>query len=188
METANRALVSAAAILVMAAALVLIAVAWDMVGPERIVSDGWLGDQLRDLDSLTGSDQSSAIAASAGAFVLAGLLLSLELATVRQGRVFTSDFDGNKFGITERSVKRLVQYAGEAVPGVRSIDPEIVRSGRGLEILCKATLDYSTEIQDLAPEIQNRVRNAVERMTGLSVSNVNVRLERVAPKSVSRVV
>jgi len=44
-------------------------------------------------------------------------------------------------------------------------------------------VDYGVNIHEVAVELQNRVRDAVEKMTGLAVVNVNVHIQGLSFKS-----
>lgn len=51
--------------------------------------------------------------------------------------------------------------------------------GKEAKIDVNIIVDYGVRIPDVAFEIQNRVKKAVETMTGLTVSNVNVHVQGV---------
>ena len=59
----------------------------------------------------------------------------------------------------------------------KGIKVEIV--GNIAKIDVSIIVEYGTRIPDIAFEIQNRIKKAVENMTGLKVSNVNVHVQGV---------
>ena len=54
---------------------------------------------------------------------------------------------------------------------------------KGLKIDVNIIVEYGARIPDVAYEIQNRVKKAVENMTGLSVEEVNVHIQGVNTES-----
>ena len=75
-------------------------------------------------------------------------------------------------------------FAGitEAISGKKSytkgVKVEILDS-KSAKIDVSIVVEYGTRIPDIAFEIQNRVKKAVESMTGLKVSEVNVHVQGV---------
>ena len=59
-------------------------------------------------------------------------------------------------------------------------------SGENLKIDVNIIVDYGTRIPDVAYEIQNRVKKAVESMTGLTVEEVNVHVQGVNTTEASK--
>lgn len=50
---------------------------------------------------------------------------------------------------------------------------------KGLKIDVNIIVEYGARIPDVAYEIQNRVKNAIENMTGLKIEEVNVHIQGV---------
>ena len=56
---------------------------------------------------------------------------------------------------------------------------KVAINGRDVKIDMFAIVDYGVKIPDVAWEIQGKVKNEVEAMTGLNVTSVNVNIEGV---------
>lgn len=49
-------------------------------------------------------------------------------------------------------------------------------SNEEVEVILKLVLDYGVNITSVCSEVQERVKNAIETMTGLAVKEVNIRI------------
>ncbi|MNI72841.1 Alkaline shock protein 23 [compost metagenome] len=78
-------------------------------------------------------------------------------------------------GISEGLAKRL---SGKNVQRGVSVEVGQVEAAIDLRVI----LNYGSRIQDVCRELQENVREAVENMTGLTVIEVNVKVEGVAFK------
>lgn len=56
---------------------------------------------------------------------------------------------------------------------------KVDNSDKGLKIDVNIIVEYGSRIPDVAYEIQNRVKKAVENMTGLNIEEVNVHIQGV---------
>lgn len=56
---------------------------------------------------------------------------------------------------------------------------KVENSEKGLKIDVNIIVEYGARIPDIAYEIQNRVKKAVENMTGLNVEEINVHIQGV---------
>ena len=56
---------------------------------------------------------------------------------------------------------------------------KVDNSEKGLKIDVNIIVEYGARIPDVAYEIQNRVKKAIENMTGLSIDEVNVHIQGV---------
>lgn len=56
---------------------------------------------------------------------------------------------------------------------------KVDNSEKGLKIDVNIIVEYGARIPDVAYEIQNRVKKAIENMTGLNVEEVNVHIQGV---------
>lgn len=82
---------------------------------------------------------------------------------------------GMSGGISEGLAKRL---SGKNVQKGVSVEVGQVEAAIGLRVI----VHYGSRIQEVCRELQQNVREAVENMTGLSVVEVNVKVEGVAFK------
>ena len=60
---------------------------------------------------------------------------------------------------------------------------KVDNSEKGLKIDVNIIVEYGARIPDVAYEIQNRVKKAIENMTGLSIEEVNVHIQGVNTES-----
>ncbi len=63
---------------------------------------------------------------------------------------------------------------------------KVDNSDRKLKIDVNIIVEYGARIPDIAYEIQNRVKKAVENMTGLNVEEVNVHVQGVNTTEISK--
>jgi len=115
----------------------------------------------------------------------------------------TDNADNNEIKIADDVVAVIAGVAVSEVPGVAEMAggfaggiTEVLSGKKNLakgikvEVGEKSTkidvniiVDYGVRIPDVAFEIQNRVKKAVETMTGLSVSEVNVHVQGVSTEA-----
>lgn len=116
------------------------------------------------------------------------------------------DTENNGVKISNDVVAVIAGVAVSEVPGVASMQTGIaggiseVLSGKknrskgikvevnenSAKIDVNIIVEYGTRIPDVAFEIQNRVKKAVENMTGLKVEEVNVHVQGINTKSIDK--
>jgi hypothetical protein len=184
----NRLIVVLLALAVMAAAIGVFLIVADLVSPNDVMADNWLRDQLRELDRLPGARGAATIASTVAAAVAAALVLVLEsLPLWRRERLFAADAEGKTFRMDAYSVRQVIERAGTEVAGVKETEAELRGSSEGLQIRCRVTLDSSASMREAGPELHQQIKAAVERMTGVQVADVQLKLEYAAPHTPSRV-
>ena len=96
-------------------------------------------------------------------------------------------------GVAVSEVPGVAEMAGGFAGGITEVlsGKKNLAKGIKVEVLEKETkidvniiVEYGVRIPDVAFEIQNRVKKAVETMTGLKVLEVNVHVQGVATTSV----
>lgn len=96
-------------------------------------------------------------------------------------------------GVAVSEVPGVAEMAGGFAGGITEVlsGKKNLAKGIKVEVLEKETkidvniiVEYGVRIPDVAFEIQNRVKKAVETMTGLKVVEVNVHVQGVATTSV----
>jgi len=178
MDAFNRLLLVVLALAVLASAVVIFLVAADIAKPSAVAPDGWLQDQLREIDQLRGDSKAASIASAVAAGAVAVMLLILEsLVALRVERLVVADIGGKDFGIYHDSIKLLVERAGGEIEGVRAVRPALRRTPEGLRITCLAMLDPSANMPEVGAELQTKVKDAVEGMAGVTVAEVRVKLQ-----------
>jgi len=79
--------------------------------------------------------------------------------------------------INTADVERIVEEAAREVRGVTNVRPGVQRKGDGIIASLRASLEPGVMISDAAPQIEGKIRSAVESQTGLTVSAVRLNLE-----------
>lgn len=96
-------------------------------------------------------------------------------------------------GVAVSEVPGVAEMAGGFAGGITEVlsGKKNLAKGIKVEVLEKETkidvniiVEYGVRIPDVAFEIQNRVKKAVETMTGLKVAEVNVHVQGVATTTV----
>ena len=114
--------------------------------------------------------------------------LEEEIKTENDGIQISNDVVAVIAGVAASEVTGVAGMAGSFAGGISEVfsGKKNLAKGIKVEILeTKAKIDvniiveYGTRIPDVAYEIQNRVKKAVESMTGLKVEEVNVHVQGV---------
>ncbi len=183
MDAFNRLLVVVLALAVLASAVVIFLVAADISKPSALAPDGWLQDQLREIDRLGGDRKAASIASAAAAGVVALILLILQaLPVLRVERLVVADIDGKDFGIYHDSIESLIERAGLEIDGVTAVRSALRQTPQGLRINCLAMLEPSAKMPEVGTELQTKVKAVVESMAGVTVAEVRMKLRYAAPE------
>ena len=73
------------------------------------------------------------------------------------------------------------QFQGEAFAGESIMSPFSVEEGVHVDLV--VNLEYGYDIPETASEIQEKVQSAIENMTGMNVTGVNIRVVGIAAES-----
>lgn len=85
-----------------------------------------------------------------------------------------------KFVITDSAIKDIVRYVISQKPEIsRLVSIEVENKEESIEITLNVIMDYSKLNKDLFAEVQEAVKNEVERLTLMNVVEVNLRLKSV---------
>ena len=90
-------------------------------------------------------------------------------------------------GKSALEVKGVYSMAGGFAGGISEVfgkksytkGIKVDNTEKGLKIDVNIIVEYGSRIPDVAYEIQNKVKNAIENMTGLKVEEVNVHIQGV---------
>jgi hypothetical protein len=176
MNAVNRITAAILEILLIFSAIIVLVVASGVAG-DRVLPYGWFGQYLIVLNDLG----SGALAATVLLCILTILvclgLLFLQLSRVPRARPFLvrSDEDGDVM-IEPSSVRLISETVGAEIHGVRQIRC-IVRQRRGsggLLIVCHPMVALGSNVPKLSRDMQNKVKETVESIVGLPVSEVSV--------------
>lgn len=121
--------------------------------------------------------------------------LQEEIKTENEGIQISNDVIAVIAGVAVSEVNGVAGMAGGFAGGISEVLSGKKNLAKGIKVEATETeakidvniiVEYGTRIPDVAFEIQNRVKKAVESMTGLKVEEVNVHVQGVnteAPKA-----
>ena len=200
MVTINRLIVSLAAIVVIALAVVVILVTvgvleywflpWDLTETESASS--LFGLELRWLAQLGLLGQTISVAASLAVIVLMLGLLAFETMGATRRRetpLLISSTGLGLLSVEPASIRTLVEHTGSANRSVFDLRCRLnVRRKTPpggpdhIIISCQPNLEMGADLTEVRDDLQARVKEVVERLTGLAVERVHitrVRYERL---------
>ena len=114
--------------------------------------------------------------------------LQEEIKTENEGIQISNDVIAVIAGVAVSEVPGVAGMAGGFAGGISEVFSGKKNLAKGIKVDATETeakidvniiVDYGTRIPDVAFEIQNRVKKAVESMTGLKVEEVNVHIQGV---------
>jgi hypothetical protein len=191
MELWNRILISLISLLVLAGAIVTLLVATDAVAPDflpgggsgELVGDSWFEPQLRDLSDFSGSGLVVTIVVTIlVALSMLGLLLVEMRPIVRSRRSLriSSTPDG-ALSIEAASVRLLAEKTGMSNRNVSSLKcllrvrrRAIAGGSASIAIVCYPRVILGSNVPEIREDLQTRIKQSVEQLTGLTVLQVHV--------------
>ncbi len=81
-----------------------------------------------------------------------------------------------------QAIENLVEKVVSQINGVKEIKPRIFSVPQGIGIQIRASVTPDVNIPEVSAEIQDRVKERVFEVTGLSVGTVRVLIENIAVK------
>jgi uncharacterized alkaline shock family protein YloU len=185
----NRVLAIVLALLVLAAAVLVLIVGVGLVSPQQI-GIPLLADVLAPFAELEPPELWWLIGAAALLMVLALILLVAELTPPERDHKLTVKEDElGRVTVSQSSLRKLANREAGQVPGVLESDSELDESRQGLEVRSRVSVDPSSDVPQLADQVRERVKAALERHLGREVKEVTVsaQLEPLSGKKQRRV-
>ena len=208
MDSINRLLVSLAAMVVIALFVVTILVAtgaldyrflpWGLAGAELLgvieseAYNAWFESELRGLALLGQPWKAISIAAALVGIGLMLLFLAFQVRGGGQRRetpLLVSSTDLGLLSVDPASIRTLVEHTGTANRSVvdlrcrLSVQRKTPPGGPDrITISCQPRLEMGADLREVRDDVQSRVKEMVERLTGLEVDQVHitrVRYERL---------
>ena len=179
MNFINRLLVSLGAlVLVLSGAYILLLVI-GTIGPGDINGEFFV-PQIERIAADTGADLWTDVSIAI-AFVAAGIaILGVQLASVRGGQagglVLLRDDEEGSVWISVDSIRKLSERTTYGVRSVRDSRVSVKVTRAGLRLGCNLTLRMATDLPEATKDVQRTVHEVVERLTGLKVIDVSVRV------------
>ena len=190
MDFWNRVIISLVALLVVAAAIVTLLVAVEAVAPDflpggsaRQPPDAWFYPQLKGVADFSGGAQVITIAVSIATAVVVAAFLLLELRRLRRREALlpiSSTPDG-ALSIEVSSVRLLAERTGIANRNISSLRCRLRMRKRpppggpaSIIIVCYPRVILGTNVQEVRDDLQTRIKDTVQGLTGLNVLQINV--------------
>jgi uncharacterized alkaline shock family protein YloU len=174
----NVFLVAIIALAISAVAAICFLVTADVLSPADVGPQGWLRDQLVELDGLTGTDRTIAIVVSAAAFGTGLLLLIFEsIPALFPSRLYGTDASGHTVLIDRRTIKQMVENVAVNTENVTSATARLRNTGSGLQARVKATLAPGSNISDTGRAVESKIKDDLRDLAGVSVSSVRLEFE-----------
>jgi uncharacterized alkaline shock family protein YloU len=118
-----------------------------------------------------------------------------EITSENEGVKISNDVIAVIAGVAVSEVPGVASMSGGFAGGISEVLSGKKNLAKGIKVEVADTttkidvnivVEYGTRIPDVAFEIQNRVKKAVENMTGLKVEEVNVHVQGVNTKIISK--
>ena len=176
MNALNRVIIVAAALVVLAGAIITVLVATETSEPD-IVFSGWFESQLEEVADSDGGDVAAIITASITIALVMIILLFLELAYKRRPILFLlSSTDHGIATIDRNSICDLAESTALTSHNVRDVMCKVGKQGPDLMMVsCKVSLALGTNMPEVTAELQSKIKESIEELTGLTVLQVNVK-------------
>ena len=205
MNNWNRVAISLVGLLVLVAAVVTVLAATGATDPDLLPggttetpSEAWFYDQLKGLDDFSGSGQAISIVVPILVGILMLGLLFLEMRPIIVRRPQTLQVSSSVAGVLTveaSSVRLLAERTGISNRQISSLRCRLrvkTRSATGgpasVIIACYPRLVLGSDLREVRDDLQTRIKEAVERLTGLPVLQVNVEWVRYDRGDDSRLV
>lgn len=192
MDRFNRIAVSLGAVLIIVSAIITLLVAvgainyWFLPGGSDIESESnaWFEPQLRGLAEFQGGGEVAAVVIPVIVLVLMAALLFMQFkgGTGRREQALPiSATELGRLNVEADSVRLLAERTGSANRNVvelrcrlavRKTNPTSLPAS--IVIACYPQVVMGADIQELRDDLQTRIKEVVERLTGLQVERVNV--------------
>ena len=200
MDRWNRAAISVISLLVLVAAIITLLAATEAIDSDFLPGEeeeAWFYAELKGVADFTGGDQAvTIVVAIVVAVVMLGLFL-LEVRHLRRREVqlpISATPEGS-LTIEASSVRLLAERTGIINRNVSSLRCRLgVRrrppTGDAASIIieCYPRLLLGTDVQEVRDDLQTRIKNTVQRLTGLIVLQVNIVQVRYDKDSETRLI
>lgn len=193
----NRLLVTLLAMLTIVGAMLIVLLAAGAIGPDFLPGSGedsWFYPQLNHVSSYDNAAKAATFGISAGVILAMLLLIYAETRIISPRDVLIPvsrspgiSADGQTQGqaagmvnVDASSVRLLAERVGIANRDVESLRCSLVVRSKpvggpaSIEIRCYPNLRLGSHLPEVSADIRTRIHEAVERLTGLRVTEVNV--------------
>ncbi len=172
----NRVVVLIAALVILAGAVITTLVAVGISAPD-VVPYGWFQTQLQRVAAATGAGVVGIIAVSI--VIALGMIAVLLLESMPLRGPSPLLISSTEVGVTTidvDSVRTLVENAGATIHGVHDVDSTVKKCVEGLLISCRALVALGINVPEVGAELQSKIKEIVEKLTGLPVVRVDIKI------------
>lgn len=174
----NRLLIVLIAFVVLVGAIITLLVAGGVSGPEQF---GWLQVPL---ETVTGGASAFGIMAIGGVVAAAMLcVLVFELRPPRAASFLVSTGENGITTIDKDSIILLAEKVGASFHNIRSIRCHVWEDAGHIDFYCRVVLVMGSDVVEAGKELQSKIKQTVEQLTGLCVVTVDVRAKYETGKS-----
>ncbi len=167
MKTLARVLMVFIALLLIGGALFLLAVNYNLVPGLAVYLPGWAGEEI--------------VLAIVGALLLIALVL-LVLGFRRAKGPGNAILKGSEYGevaISITAIENMVLRVVQQTQGIKDVSRQVSFTQDGLVISVKIRVMPDVSMPDVTGELQSRVKQYVEEITGITVHEVKVMVENI---------
>ncbi|MCL6635088.1 MAG: alkaline shock response membrane anchor protein AmaP [Peptococcaceae bacterium] len=108
-----------------------------------------------------------------------GRLFWTSLRRPRGRHVVLAESALGRIKVSLHAVESLVEKVVSQISGVREVRPRMVPAPQGVGIQLRVAVTPDVNVPELSVEIQNRVKERVFEVTGISISTVQVSVENI---------
>lgn len=179
MNVFNRIVVILLVFVLFVGAVLILLITYGVVAPQQILpagtADTGLGQWLASF-AVMGPNATLLTTVIAVLVILVSLwLLYLELRPEPRADVIQIREDGlGSVTVRTDSVHDLILHTASTMPDVLQIYPRIDTGSDGVKIHCRTSLTPDADVSQVTTELQERIKQAVERYLGMKVANVAV--------------
>lgn len=113
--------------------------------------------------------------------ILAGSrLFWVSLRKPRGRHVILAESALGQIRVSLQAIENLVEKVVSQIHGVREVKPRMVSVPQGVGIQVRASVTPDVNVPEVSVEIQNRVKERVFEVTGLTVNTVKVSIENIS--------
>lgn len=175
MSAFNRVVVVIVALVILAGAIITLLVTTGAATPD-VLPYGWFESTLEKAADASGGDAAAVIVVSV--IIALGMitLLSFEFIPLRKRvPLLVSSTEEGITTIDQESVRVLAEKTAATGRNVRNAECSIRAKTQGLAISCRASVALGSNIPEVSAELKSKIKEAVERSTGLPVAEVDVK-------------
>ncbi len=182
MSVFNRLLIILLALILLVTAGAVLLTTLRVTQPAQFAPTPWFADRLAPFTQLDPTLWSWAVGVSIVLFLLALLLLFIELRPGPRAapRIILREDGLGRVTMARDGVRELADREAGRVAGVMRVRSQVQEEPTGLRILCRISVDPSSNVPEMTQELQERLKTAVEHHLGLAVTQVSVDAQ-VAP-------